>query len=124
MFVRSKIMTIFNLYYYVTALEGMKIIKFSCPPAICNLYTISQRSKRLILPKIHFSEVMCKSFIYNSKRILNYLLEHDIKYHEISVNNFKQRLKRHLLFNQGISVNGEDSWLPCNHDIFSDITVF
>ena len=54
---------------------------------------------------------------------MNYLIDHDIKYYEISVNTFKQRLKRHLLFIQGASVNGEDLWLPCNHDIFSDISV-
>ena len=80
MFTRSKIMTIYNLYHYITAVEAVKIVKFSCPLAIYNLYNISQRLKRLLLPKILSSEILGKSFIFNSTKILNYLINKDIKY--------------------------------------------
>ena len=53
---------------------------------------------------------------------MNYLLQQDIKYYELSPDNFKTRLKKHLTFTQSLSINGDDEWLPCNHDIFSDVT--
>ncbi len=123
LFCRLKALTIYNLYNYVTAAEAMKIVEYCSPVTIYNMYKISERSHRFILPKVSLTEIMNKSFTYQSMKILNYLIQHDIKYYELSIDNFKTRLKKHLLNLQSVSVNGEDDWLPCNHDLFSDITV-
>ena len=68
------------------------------------------------------------SFTYNGSRIINHLLECDIPYFGlISIPVFKSRLKRHQQFMQSKSRSGDEDWLQCNHDIFSDIiedTVF
>ena len=123
MFAKTRIMTLFSLFYYITAIEGAKLVKSGRPRAIYYYFEISARTKRFILPKTRLTEIQSKSFIYNTKKILNYAMNHDMKYDELSVNTLKLRLKRHLLYIQNISVNGEATWLPCNHDIFSCITV-
>ena len=74
-----------------------------------------------ILPKFMLNKIMNKSLIFNASKIVNYLIKHDIKYFELSANVFKKRLKKHLLFTQSISVKGDENWLTCNHDLFSDI---
>ena len=107
----------------MTASEAMKIVTICTPKALFDFYVISERSNRFILPLFSLTGNMNKSFVFNSMKILNYLLQHDIKYHELSFENFKVRLKRHLLAIQFKSVDGDDSWLPCNHDIFSFVTV-
>ena len=76
LFRRMKILTVFNLYYYMCALEAMKIATFHSPTALFKFYTISERSRRLLLPKFSLSRIMKKSFIYNSSKILNYLIQH------------------------------------------------
>ena len=122
-FKKMKILNVFNLYNYLTACEAMKIVEKCTPKSIYKLYTISDRSHRFVLPRIRLSTVMNRSFIYQSEKILNYLLQNDIKYHELTVTIFKNRLKKHLLYNQGRSLKGDDSWLLCNHDLFSNITL-
>ena len=63
-------------------------------------------------------------FRIKGSKILNYSLEHDIPYHGlISEIVFKSRLKRHLLAIQSQSRTGDSGWLPCNHDIFSDVAI-
>ena len=122
LFKKSNVLTVFNLYYYMTCIEATKIVQFESPIAIYEFFDISIRSQRFIIPKFRLSKIMNKSFIYNSSKILNYLLQQDIKYYELSPDNFKTRLKKHLTFTQSLSINGDDEWLPCNHDIFSDVT--
>ena len=100
----------------------MKIVNTCIPKSLFELYTIANRSNRFILPRIRLATIMNRSFIYQSKKILNYLLQNDIKYDELSIPIFKNRLKRHLLHMQSRSLKGDDSWLPCNHDLFSNIT--
>ena len=66
----------------------------------------------------------CLTPPYNGSKIINHLLECDIPYFGlISIPVFKSRLKRHLLFMQSKSRSGDEDWLQCNHDIFSDITL-
>ena len=123
-FHRYRILNVFNLYYYITASVAMKIVRLCTPKALFDFYVISERSNRFILPLFSLTSNMNKSFVFNSMKILNYLLQHDIEYHDLSFENFKARLKKHLLAIQFKSVNkGDDYWLPCNHDIFSFVSV-
>ena len=99
-FSKLKILNVFNLYNYITACEAMKIVDDCIPKTIYELYTISNRSYHFILPRIRLNTIMKHSFIYQSMKILNYLLQNDINYNELSISIFKCRLKRHLLYNQ------------------------
>ncbi len=121
LFFNLKILTIFNLFVYFTASESMKIINENSPKVLRDYFTPSVQSDHLILPAFNLTSYKSKSFAFNSSKILNYLLQHDIPYKVISNQVFKSRLKRHLLFIQTQSVAGDDSWLPCNHNIFSDV---
>ena len=123
LFSRLKILNIFNIYTYLTASEASKIINYKMPKNLKHMFVLSAHSDRLITPKFHLSLAINNSFIYNSQKILNFLLNHDIPYNKISINTFKKRLKNHLITLQSKSIEGDDSWLPCNHDIFSSITV-
>ena len=124
-FTNLRILTIFNLYTFFTAVEGMKILKTSSPKFLMDNFGVSERSDLLILPKFNFESFKAKSFIFNSSKILNYLLGNDIPYmNVISDSVFKSRLKFHLLTLQGQSRAGDDDWLPCNHDIFSSVILF
>ena len=123
LFSKLQIMTVFNLYTYMTACESMKIYKFEIPKTLFEFYEFSKISDRFIPPSFNLTTIKTKSFIFNSTKILNLLLKHDIKYSELSVANFKLRLKKHLLHIQSKSVHGDESWLPCNHNLFSEVTV-
>ena len=117
-----KILTIFNLYTYFTATEGMKILRNNSPGVLFKQFTISGHSNRLIYPKFKFESLKEKSFTFNSSKILNYFIDQDIPYFGIiSDPVFKLRLKRHLLTIQGQSRIGDEEWLPSNHNIFSDV---
>ena len=118
------ILTIFNLYTYITATETVKILLTKSPINIYKNFQNSARSLRLIIPKFKHESLKRMSFIYNGSKIINHLLECDIPYFGlISIPVFKSRLKRHLLFMQSKSRSGDEDWLQCNHDIFSDITL-
>ena len=118
------LLTIFNLYTYFTATESMKILRDESPKLLMGNFILSERSLRLIYPKFKREFFKTKSFTFNSSKILNYLLEHDIPYHGvISEAVFKSRLKRHLLAIQSQSRTGDSGWLPCNHNIFSDVAI-
>ena len=121
-FTSLRILTIFNLYTYFTAVEGMKILKTSSSRFLIDNFRISERSNLLIYPKFNFESFKAKSFTFNCSKILNYLLGYNIPYLDIiSDSVFKSRLKCHLLTLQGQSRAGDDDWLPCNHDIFSSV---
>ena len=123
MFFRLKLMTVFNLFTYVTGCIAMRLINERIPIDIYNRFKISSRSDRLLYPKFCSSKIKNNSFVLNSSKILNYLYEHDIPYHLLSTPVFKKRFKNHLLFVQNLSIIGDHNWLPCNHDIFSNITI-
>ena len=122
-FLKLKLLTVFNMYYYYTASIAMRVLETHIPIAIFNMFIVSSRSNRMILPKLQKSSTMKSSFIFNSSKILNYFYQHDVPYYILSVNVFKHRIKNHLQKTQSISVNGDDSWLPCNHNLFSNITI-
>ena len=123
MFTKLKILNIFNIHTYLTACEAMKVIQTNVPYLLNEMFQHSIRSNRLIMPRLSLSTIKNKSFVVNSVKILNYLLDHDIQYNILSIQQFKNRLKRHLLAIQMQSIEGDDSWLPCNHDIFSTVSL-
>ena len=124
LFSNLKVLTIFNLYTYFTATESMKILTSQSPRLLFDYFEISGHSNRLIFPKFNLESLKSKSFIFNGSKILNYLLEHFIPYFGmISCSVFKTRLKRHLLTIQSRSRTGDNEWLPCNHNIFSDVNL-
>ena len=121
LFQKTNILTVHNLYYYLTSTECRKLIINNSPTNIYNLYVISIRSKRLMLPLYKHSTLSKSSFVFNSSKIINYLLTQDIDYTENSHDVFKSKLKRHLMFTQSISFKNNMDWLPCNTNIFSDV---
>ncbi len=123
LFSKMRVLTIFNIYHYMTALEAIKILNSNSPPALYSMFNISARSERLLLPKFCLTRLMNKSFVYKSSKILNHLITQDIKYYELPLSSFKAKIKRHLLFRQSLSRAGDSSWLPCNHDLFSDVRI-
>ena len=123
MFFRLKLMTIFNLFTYFTGCIAMRLLNEQIPIDIYNRFNISSRSSRLLYPKFLLSKIKSNSFVLNASKILNYLYDHDIPYHLLSTPVFKKRLKNHLLYMQNLSLIGDCSWLPCNHDIFSNIEI-
>ena len=111
------------MYYYVTACEGMKIITSKKPCALYNLYQQSV-TERMILLKFSKEGYKAKSFIFNSSKILNYLLANRIKYKLTPLASFKLNLKRFLMARQNISINNDPNWLPINLSLFTDVKVF
>ena len=101
----------------------MAILKCRQPKQLFSLFTVSNRSSRLVIPKFKKSRIKNENFLYNASRILNYLSDNDISYLVCSPEIFKKRLKQHLLNMQSISVNGDANWLPCNNNLFSDIVI-
>ena len=101
----------------------MRVLDNKVPHNLFNLFNISERSGRLLLPKFSLSKARDNSFIFNASKILNYLLEHAIPYHILSAAVFKLRLKKHLMNIQNLSVDGDENWLPCNYNLFSNITI-
>ena len=93
MFTRLKILNVFNIHTYLTACESMKVIQNKIPRLICNMFAISNRNERLIMPLISSSRIKNNSFVVNSVKIINYLLYHDISYCKLSLETFKTRLK-------------------------------
>ena len=74
------ILTIFNLYTYITATETAKILLTKSPVNIYNNFQNSVRSLRLIIPKFRHETLKRMSFTNNGSRIINHLLECDIPY--------------------------------------------
>ena len=121
MFQSLNVLTVFNLYVYFTASELKKIMNTNSPKFLREFFTVSAHSGRFIFPKFNLEYFKSKSFVYNGSKILNYLQQQDIPFTGISNPVFKSRVKRHLLTIQSQSVAGDSSWLPCNHNIFSDV---
>ena len=122
LFKKSNILTIHNLYFYSTACEAIKIINSKKPRAIYDLYHLSP-STRLTLPKFNAENYKSKSFIFNSSKIMNYLMANHIKYNS-TLSTFKLNLKRFIMARQNISLKNDLNWIPLNYSIYSDITIF
>ena len=123
LFFRLNLLTVSNLFFYFSGCITMRILNQAIPADIFSKFTISERSYRLIYPMFKSNKIKNHNFVFNSSKILNYLLVNDIPYYILSVPVFKKRLKVHLLNTQNASINGDVNWLPCNHNLFSHITV-
>ena len=123
LFRKTNILSIQNLYFYLTATEARKILTKSSPEQINDLYLKSSRTGRLILPKFISERFKTKSFIFNSSKIVNYFLSNKLDLYVMSQATWKINLKRYLMYKQSTTVNGDPNWLPCNLSIFSDISV-
>ena len=123
LFRTTNILTVHNLYYYITSNESKKILCTKKPQLIYDFYILSERSSRLIIPKYNYSKISNRSFIFNSSKIINYMLTNGIEYSSNSQYTFKTIVKGHLLFKQSQPINFEPDWLPCNINIFSDINI-
>ena len=103
LFNKTNILTLHNLYFYVTTTVTAKIINSNMPNNIFNFFPLSNRSNRIILPKYKKATFQKASFVHNSSKILNYFLSNNILYYEISPFTLKTQVKRHLLFKQNLS---------------------
>ena len=119
-FFRLRLLTLSNLFHYFTGCFAMRVLTSKVPVTIFNRFKISDRTERLIFPKFTLSKVKDNNFVFNASKILNYLMDHAIPYHILTVAIFKKILKNHLLNIQNISINGDENWLPCNHDLFHE----
>ena len=123
LFKRSNILTIHNLYYYLTTTTASKILTTSKPEQIFDFFTKSLRSSRLILPKFKIERYKTNSFIFNSSKIVNYFSSNNFDINAMSQTTLKINLKRYLMSQQSATMHGDPNWLPCNLSIFSDISL-
>ena len=123
LFKKTNILTIHNLYYYLTASEAMKVLCSQTPEIIYNFFSKSTRSDRLILPKFKKEMYKSNSFIFNASKVVNHLLANKINPFSTSKLTFKVLTKRYLLTKQNESLNGDPNWLPNNLSIYSEIVL-
>ena len=121
LFKKAHILTVHNLYYYVTACEAKKILCSKIPTTVFKFFKLSTRTSNLILPKFKKEAYKSNSFIFNSSKILNLLLKNKIDYSISSLNTFKLNVKRFLMARQNISINNDPNWLPLNYSLFTDV---
>ena len=121
LFKKSYILTIQNLYYYLTACEAKKLLFSEKPTAVFKLYQISSRSSLLIMPKFKKEFNKSNSFVFNSSKIINFLTANNINYSSCSLKTFKTNVKRLLMSRQAISLKNDTNWLPNNNFLFSDV---
>ena len=106
LFFRLNLLTVSKLFFYFSGCITIRIFNQAIPINISSKFTISERSYRLLYPMLKSNKIKNHNFIFNSSKILNYLLAHDITYYILSVPVFKKRLKVHLLNVQNASING------------------
>ena len=121
LFKKTHILTVHNLYYFFTACEAKKILCSKKPAAVYKLFDPSSRSARLIMPKFKKQFFKLNSFVFNSSKILNFLLLKNINYSTCSLETFKINVKRFLIATQNASLRNDPNWFPNNLSIFSDV---
>ena len=84
LFKKSNILTIQNLYFYLTTTETRKILTTGKPDHISDLYNKSVRTNRLILPQFKYERYKSNSFIFNSSKIVNHVLAYGIDIYAMS----------------------------------------
>ena len=63
----------------------MRLLKEQIPVDIYHRFNIASRSCRLLYPKFSMSKAKNNNFVFNAPNILNYLFEHDVPYHLLSI---------------------------------------
>ena len=123
LFTQHNILTVHNLYYYLLSIAAFKILNNKAPVIIYNEFSISYRSIRLILPKFRLHTLANKSFSFSASKLINFLLSLDVSYVGYTLQSFKTKLKRTLMFRQGLCLNSDPNWLPNNTNIYSDVAI-
>ena len=111
LFTANEILTVHNLYTYISCSEFMKILKFQTPSSLARKITLSTRNKGILVSLPTYKN---RHFLYNAATIWNLSISKiDIpSIHEISPNLFKIKLKRFLHANQ--SIGNLETWTNNN----------
>ena len=123
LFKMTNILTIQNLYYYLTMTKAKQVLTMNKPEQIYLLFTKSSRSNRLIIPKFNRDKYKSNSFIFNASKIANYFSSNNINFNIMSQSTLKINLKRYLMIKQSANLHGDPNWLPYNLSIFSDVKI-
>ena len=123
LFKKAHILTVHNLYYSLTANQAKKILCSKVPQSIFDLFSISENTDRLILPKFKKETFKSYSFVFTSSKILNYLKANKIDYRSTTNDAFKKAVKRFLMAKQCISIKNDPNWLPINTSLFTDVVI-
>ena len=123
LFKKTNILTVHNLYFYLTTTEVRKILTESKPEQIHGMFMKSARSNRLILPKFNKERYKSKSFIFNASKIANYFISNNIDLYAMSQSTLKINLKRYLIARQSTTLHKDPNWFPYNLSIFTDIAL-
>ena len=99
LFCKNNILTIHNLYTYLTCTEFMKIVKFNAPTSLAKIITLSSRNNKNL---VSLPKNKNRHFLYNASIIWNLSINRVgiPKIHEISANVFKSKLKHFPIVNQ------------------------
>ena len=110
-FSKNNILTVHNLYTYLTCTEFMKIIKYNTPKSLAKNITLSSRNNRNL---VSLPKNKNRHFLYNASIIWNLSINRVSipTIHEISPNVFKTKLKHFLITNQ--SNGNENIWSDQN----------
>ena len=105
LFKKSNILTVQNLYFYLTTTESSKILNtWSKPEQISDIFIKSGRSNRLLLPKFKNERYKSNSFIFNASKILNHILSDGLDIYAMSQTTLKMNLKRYLMAKQSATI--------------------
>ena len=126
-FIENKILSVYNIYNYMTVLEIHKLMMFQEPQYLCEILNLEddnllRRNNRISIPffkNTHYQNNFC----YQAPDLWNFLGANasvcDNVTNSPSLNSMKARLKRFLLKMQthGQSVESDINWYSFNHSI-------
>ena len=112
LFNANRILTVQNLYRYTAVIELIKILIFGHPKSLLETFELSSRNNRnLIILSAHNNS----QFHYQSSVMWNSLLKplQVPSIHQININVFKSKFKKHLLKQQ--EIGDETVWTNANN---------
>ena len=126
-FQQNKILTVYNLYNYMTVLEIGKLLRIGEPNYLCEVLKLFpshlSRNNRLYLPKFIRNHHQ-NNFCYQGPKLWNLLASKSSYCKDVTsaptLNAMKSRLKNFLLVMQSYGVNKNDfdlNWYDSNKDI-------
>ena len=112
LFNANRILTVQNLYRYTAVIELIKILIFGHPKSLLETFELSSRNNRnLIIVSTHNNS----QFHYQSSVMWNSVLKplQVPSIHQININEFKSKFKKHLLKQQ--EIEDETVWTNANN---------
>ena len=112
LFNANGILTVQNLYRYTAVIELIQILIFGHPRSLLETFELSSRNNRnLIIVSAHNNS----QFHYQSSVMWNSLLKplQVPSIHQININAFKYKLRKHLLKQQ--EIEDETVWTNANN---------